>query len=235
MNEFSRWASLDVGQKSYTVQVLHWFHYRPGAVAQSWTREEVLTWELVRALDILPRDLFLAPLLLKISELGADAARVARPLAADPQTVRVDPFPSLQLKGAKRNRRSDIGLIGQSGLTLWLELKTGPFKPTPLLSQLDDQREALRVLCNGKPCAVVPLLPAGRPAPALPTLRWDVVSFILMSCIGALTNGPEPESLRRGLRAVARELYQRIGTHPARLLPNHAFAADRRARSKGRR
>jgi len=235
MNEFSRWARLDAGQKSYTVQVLHWFHYRPGAVAQSWTREEVLTWELVRGIDILPRDLFLAPLLLKIGALGAGAAKVARTLAADPQTVEVDPFPSLQLKGVKRNRRSDIGLVGQSGVTLWLEVKTGPFKPSALLSQLDDQREALHVLCDGKPCGVVALLPAGHPAPAWPTLRWDVVSSILLTCIDALTNGPAPESFRRGLSAVARELHQRISTHPACLLPNHAFAADRRTRSKGSR
>src|SRR5436853_6093421 len=109
-NEFARWKQLTEGQKSFAVQLLHFFHYRPRCVGRSWTREEVLTWELYRALTLLPRTILLVPFL----RLCADAVWTAKPaiseLLADPDAIRVVAYPRLNLSGNKRNCASDIGL-----------------------------------------------------------------------------------------------------------------------------
>lgn len=36
------WADADPRQKSYVVQILHWFYYRPTRLKASWKQEEVL-------------------------------------------------------------------------------------------------------------------------------------------------------------------------------------------------
>ena len=123
-NEFARWKQLTEGQKSFAVQLLHFFHYRPRCVGRSWTREEVLTWELYRALTLLPRTILLVPFL----RLCADAVWTAKPaiseLLADPDAIRVVAYPRLNLSGNKRNCASDIGLCRLDDPRLWVEIKT---------------------------------------------------------------------------------------------------------------
>lgn len=71
--EFKLWAEADQWLKSYVVKILHWFHYRPGRLKASWKQEEVLAWELLRALDVLPQRLLLRPLLERIASSSSDA------------------------------------------------------------------------------------------------------------------------------------------------------------------
>ncbi|OGA33426.1 MAG: hypothetical protein A3G80_06190 [Betaproteobacteria bacterium RIFCSPLOWO2_12_FULL_62_13b] len=52
-NEKAAWDKLQATQKSFVVRVLNWFHFRPTRIARSWVREEVLTWEFLRALKVL--------------------------------------------------------------------------------------------------------------------------------------------------------------------------------------
>jgi hypothetical protein len=46
--EFDLWKETLAEQRSFLVEVLHWFHYRPAALKRSWAREEAITWELLR-------------------------------------------------------------------------------------------------------------------------------------------------------------------------------------------
>jgi hypothetical protein len=62
-NEPTAWAAMPHGQRSFVVRLLHFLHFRPRLLAKSWRGEEVLTWELLQCLHVLPRSLFLAPLL----------------------------------------------------------------------------------------------------------------------------------------------------------------------------
>ena len=78
--EFAHWLLTVPEQRSFLVEVLHWFHYRATALKRAWTKEEVLTWELLRALELLPQSMFLMPLLYGIAELSSDSKAAVLPL-----------------------------------------------------------------------------------------------------------------------------------------------------------
>ena len=229
-NEFRRWADLAENQKSYTVQVLHWFHYRPNAIGRSWTREEVLTWETVRALDLLPRDLFLRPLLGELASSNGSVHTCASLLAARHEEIAVHAFPSMGITGPKRNRRSDIGLE-TPGAVLWIEAKTTHIKISALVGQLQDQANALRVLADGRAHAVAALLPDDHPAPDWATVRWSTVATLLMRCRDAIEAAAVPESFRRGFVVLTSELLARLQGHCTPLLPNQQLEPTARRTS----
>ena len=212
--EFSLWASVDERQKSFVVQVLHWFHYRPTRLRASWTQEEVLTWELVRALDLLPQRLFLRPLLDQIASLSEEAKAAVRHL--DGARVRITPYPTLGLGGGKRNCKSDIGL-GRDGEQpcIWIQAKTASFKPADLDRQLRLQESAMAQLMPDACRLLITLVPAQRALGDFPNISWEDVCTALQSCEGELARLADSD-LSYGYRALAGELRQRIESHPNR-------------------
>ena len=212
--EFSLWASADERQKSFVVQVLHWFHYRPTRLRASWTQEEVLTWELIRAMDLLPQRLFLRPLLEQIANSSEQARQAVHHLG--PGRVAITPYPTLGLGGGKRNCKSDIGL-GPEGEPpcIWIEAKTASFKPADLDRQLKQQESAMAQLMPDACRLLITLLPTQRALSDVPNLSWEGVRNALESCEDELARSVDSD-LGHGYRALARELKQRIESHPNR-------------------
>ena len=122
------------------VRVLDWFHYRRPQIARSWTREEVLTWEMLRALAILPRRVFLGPLLQRIGQCNPSIQGLTGHLQSALGRIEVEEYPSLGLSGALRNRAGDIGFRHPDGTRLWLEAKSVVVPPQKLLQQLTSRR-----------------------------------------------------------------------------------------------
>lgn len=214
-SEFDLWAKTSHQQRSFLVEVLHWFHYRPAALKKSWAREEVLTWELVRALKILPQKSFVYPLVQKIATLGHLAKDVAAPILALERIV-VTPYPTLGLHGGKRNCKSDIGLGNTEFPTIWIEAKTSRFKPDDLREQLHQQDAAMKTLYPQAQTLLVTLLPTSRSLEEFPNISWDDVVAILASGITLLEEERLPFDISYGYCTIARELIDRIESHPNR-------------------
>ena len=213
-NEFKLWTDADDRQKSYVVQILHWFHYRPKRLRASWKQEEVLTWELIRALDVLPQSLFLHPLLDRISALSEEAKYVVRPLGQE--RITITPYPSLELSGNKRNCKSDIGLGLDGRPTIWLEAKTASFRASDLEAQLRQQESSMASLMPDTPRLLVTLLPAQRALNTFPNLSWDDVVAVLNSFERQVSTVIPQADLSHGYRLLALELAERIESHPNR-------------------
>lgn len=211
--EFSHWLGTSPGQRSYLVEVLHWFHYRTTALKRSWTKEEVLTWELLRSLELLPQSMFLYPLLGKVAALSSEAEAAIEPLLAS-QTVSIFRYPSLQLKGAKRNCRSDIGFGLADGPRVWVEAKTAPFKVEDLCIQLDQQRAALSAMSQSTPTALVTLLPAFQAVPGIPNLSWHQIKQVFETGVINLRGAVASDDIRQGYESLAVEMIERIVSHP---------------------
>lgn len=212
--EFKLWAEADARQKSYVVQILHWFHYRPTRLRASWKQEEVLTWELIRALDVLPQGLFLRPLLKRIASLSPQAEAVVRSLGEG--RIAITPYPSLELSGSKRNCKSDIGIGGKGRPTLWIEAKTASFKAADLEFQLRQQEASMAAMMPEVQKLLITLLPKARALDTLPNLSWDDVLDALRSCERAVVAAlPQPD-LSDGYRMLTTELAERIESHPNR-------------------
>lgn len=215
-DEFDLWREVDSRQKSYLVNVLHWFHYRPRRLRASWKQEEVLTWELLRALEVLPQDLFARPLLEKLASFGQAARRAVRYVLQAP-VIEVTPYPSLGLRGGKRNCKSDIGLgHPATGPNIWLEAKTARFSTAKLREQLDQQSRAMASLMGEAPYVLATVLPGRCAMDDYPNLSWDAIVWALESCTSRLIDLIDDEDLRRGYIRIAEELVGRIQSHPNR-------------------
>jgi hypothetical protein len=212
--EFKLWADADHRQKSYVVQILHWFHYRPTRLRASWKQEEVLTWELIRALDVLPQSLFLHPLLNRIALLSSQAEVVVRSLGTG--RINVTPYPSLELSGSKRNSKSDIGLGLDGRPTIWIEAKTASFRASDLETQLRQQESSMTSLMPEAPKLLITLLPAPRALTTFPNLSWDDVLAVLRSFEREVSSAISQSDLSHGYRLLAVELAERIESHPNR-------------------
>jgi len=176
----------------------------------------VLTWELYRALTLLPRTILLVPFL----RLCADAVRTAKPaiseLLADPDAIRVVAYPRLNLSGNKRNCASDIGLCRLDDPWLWVEIKTATVPAAVLSSQLRLQRARLRELAKSSSVAVIPLVPAAQRVDSEPALRWAQVLTVLEAALQILAEHPARE-LASSLAYVVGELHERIKGHAPKL------------------
>jgi hypothetical protein len=212
--EFKLWADADNRQKSYVVQILHWFHYRPTRLRSSWKQEEVLTWELIRVLDVLPQNLFLRPLLTRIALLSSQAEAVVRSLGEG--RINVTPYPSLELSGSKRNCKSDIGLGLDGRPTIWIEAKTASFRASELETQLRQQESSMTSLMPETPKLLITLLPAPRALNTFPNLSWDDVLTVLRSFEHEVSAAIPQSDLSHGYRLLAVELAERIESHPNR-------------------
>ena len=220
-NEKAAWDKLDAAKKSFVIRVLNWFHFRPGQLAESWEREEVLTWELFRAFEVLPRRLFLFPLLDLISQRNASCAGLVSHLQSAGGSLQIDAYPLMRLTGSKRNRRSDIGIAHPDGTQLWLEAKTVILTSKgveELQQQLQDQQEALEGITGNNSSKVVALVTSRDEADRFPVITWADVLCALESTIADLTALNSDSNDFGGYLLVARELHGRIRGHQNRIV-----------------
>jgi hypothetical protein len=174
-----------------------------------------LTWELLRALELLPQSIFIRPLLIQLSGLTPKTNEVIAPLLSA-ERLSVTYYPSLKLSGSKRNCRSDIGIGLLESPTIWIEAKTARFKSEDLRSQLDQQKQALERIFPDTPTLLATLLPDSKALHDVPNISWDSVCAILKSGIGNLCEFGLEDDITHGYTLIARELIDRIQSHPNR-------------------
>jgi hypothetical protein len=217
-NEVSAWSATVPEQRSFVVRLLHWFHFRPSQLARSWKKEEVLIWELLQCLHLLPRSCFLAPLLSQIQLCAPEAADLIVQFKADLGAVEIDEYPSLGLNGHLRNRRADIGFRLRPGPVLWIEAKTSEVSSQDLYQQLSDEYDALRSLAGISMARLVALIPASQARPSWPSISWSDIVAVLGECRARLLSlSPDPD-ISRGYVLLADELQDRIVSHEYELV-----------------
>ena len=205
-NEYIRWARLDDKDKSYSVSLMHFFHYRRNRIGKSWDREEMITWELIRALDILPRKYFMDELLKFIKDKYYFFSKCIDTLLKEENNIQVVPFPSMGLKGNKRNRKGDIEISNNKGC-LWIEAKTKKTKEEDFHKQLEDENNAMKNLYKNKAIALVALIPKGQNCKD-PYITWGDIGSILSKCQKKLNTSDK--ELVKGYLKMAKELEGRV-------------------------
>lgn len=211
--EVSLWKTTFPEQRSFLVEVFHWFHFRLPALKRSWAREEVMTWELLHALETLPQSLFLRPILGHIAGLSDEANKAIAPLLAS-SNITITRYPSLKLHGVKKNCKSDIGFGLSDGPTVWVEAKTASFREVELREQLEQQRQALTTLLPSTPTAIVTLLPFGFELSGVANIDWRTLAKFFETGVTALRAALPVDDYRIGYEKMAVELIQRIYSHP---------------------
>lgn len=212
-SERTAWIVLRDDQKSRLVRNLNWFHFRPRQIARSWRREEVLTWEVLHALQVLPRRALLGPFIQVCARRNPAIEDIATHLARHLADVKIIEYPLLGLKGTKGNCRSDIGLACEDGTQLWIEAKTAREPHRVLLAQLSDQQTALKNLKPTRDSRVVALIPSSQPQVEWPAIRWRDVSDVLAVGIETLRKTKCVPGDMDGYISIADELRKRILTH----------------------
>lgn len=157
--------------------------------------------------------MFLHPLLRSIASLSSEADDAVAPLLLA-KHVSVYRYPSLQLKGSKRNCRSDIGFGLADGPTVWVEAKTAPFKAADLRVQLDQQRVAMSAMLQSAPAILITLLPAVHALPGIPNLSCQEVKQVFEAGVAKLNAAVASTDIRQGYESLSVELIQRIASHP---------------------
>ena len=218
-SEFAIWLNTTPEQRSLLVEVLHWFHYRPSALKRSWAREEAITWELLRALELLPQSHFLRPILHELARISSKSQQAIEPLLAA-RDITITRYPSLKLAGGKRNCRSDIGLGLSGGPTVWVEAKTAPFKDTDLRNQLIQQQQALKRIFPQSATTVITLLPWGRALQGIPNITWSHLAELLQNGVEKMREAMPDREYRAGYEQLAIETIGRIRSHPNRIAEN---------------
>ena len=197
------WNQASNKDKSYTTKLLDFFWYRNKQLKKSWRKEEVITFELLRALEILPRDYFLRPLLAKIQQAAPETQEVAKKLRAKTHEVEIHPFPNLHEKG---NKRSDIGLATPQA-TLWIEIKTNNKGSKNLPKQIQNQQEALKKQTTNQQQAVIALLTPNYEYKGA-QINWKDIKELLRNCEKKLET--QDKKIVQGLTHIAKELGDRI-------------------------
>ena len=210
VNERKLWDQLDAGNKSYTVRVMNFFHYRRNRIGQSWKREEVLTWELIRALEILPKEFFLVELLLYIKQSKKKLAHIAEELLKEPINVKVVAYPKLNLLGNKQNSASDIEL-SLGDCKLWIEAKTALITKEELSRQIEIQKKALARINNNSKYAVIALIPNNQDCDT-PFMRWSELLKIFETALNKMEDKYKGGPIIAGYRMMAEELIGRISS-----------------------
>ena len=209
LNEKKLWDNLANENKSYTVKVLNFFHFRRNRINQSWRREEVITWELIRALDVLPRKYFLAELLKFVRDNNESLNYIAGQLLKNPNGISIVAYPKLNLKGNKKNSASDIEL-SYNGITLWIEAKIFVIKKEDLTTQIKNQKNALKKICNGQDYGIIALTPKNQ-SNQTDYIYWQDIKNIFKKALNNLEkdhkNSPQ---LIDGYKKIADELINRI-------------------------
>jgi hypothetical protein len=216
--ETYHWERAPKAAKSFLVCAFHQQHFKPSNLKKSWTKEEPLTWELYRALELLPRRCFLLPFLNAVAGASAAATSVVEELVRDLDQLRLSAFPSMGLGGNKRNRRADLGVGFLNDPRLWIEVKTRRFAPEELRQQLIDEEQALRRLTDGGLVAVVALVPESFRTKVRKSLSWKTVHTLFQRGVVRLSTADVPKDVLRGHFICAEELVGRIGSHVPELV-----------------
>ena len=217
-NEKVNYENAPTEAKSFLVQVLHWHRFRPQTLKNSWTKEEPLTWELFRALDLLLRRMFLARFLRAVAACETSAAKAVAALTHSPDDVVVEPFPLLRLPGNKAKRRADIGFGLSDGPRLWIEVKVRGGDVGSLRRQLDDERKALRDISPHEPTAVVAVAPHSLVETLPDALSWGRVCDCLTDGLADLSHPELPRDIVSGYQRLATELLHRVQCHAPTLV-----------------
>jgi len=138
-------------------------------------------------------------------------------LKSNLDSITIEEYPTMGLRGALQNRRSDIGIGRASGPKIWIEAKTVVIPPTVLRDQLVHEETALRALTSSHPTKVIALVPANQADPDWPSIHWRDVVQSLELCARSLRSGAMPADLVRGYLLVVDELRERISSHPSGL------------------
>ena len=217
-NERVLWLQAAPEQRSFLTEVLHWYRFRPAALKRSWAREEALTWELLRTLEILPQSVFLRPVLQHLRNISPETRSAIDPLLAGDRIL-VSRYPLLGLSGAKSKCRSDIGFGLASRCTVWIEAKTAPFRNVDLQAQLLQQKKALAKLFPELPTVVITLLPWNVTLSGTPNISWSSIAEQLEKCLLTFQIAI-PNDYSSGYQLVATEMLGRIRSHPNRIIDN---------------
>jgi len=106
----------------------------------------------------------------------------------------------------------------KEGPTVWIEVKTAPFKDSDLRDQVNQQRQALASLFPQTPAAVITLLPADRALSGIPNIGWRDLVRSLQESVAAMRGTISSEDYRAGYDHIASELIGRIRSHPNKLI-----------------
>ena len=210
-NEKVLWDKLDERNKSYNVRVLNYFHYRRNKIGQSWKREEVLTWELIRALDVLPKQYFLSELIKFIKNNKPELSLISEKILKNIEEANIIPYPRLGLSGNKRNCASDIE-ISTKNTRLYIEAKTAIVKKSELYEQIRFQRNAFKKMNKNSEFGIIALIVKSQEYDNI-YLTWEDVKNVLEDGLQKMENDYKNNfHIIEGYKKIFRELIERISS-----------------------
>ena len=159
---------------------------------------------------------FARRLVQKISSLGRLAHDSAMPIL-DLERIVVTRYPPFRPGGGKRNCKSDLGLGSAELPSIWIEAKTAKFRREDLREQLLQQAKAMKDLYPQAQTCLVTLVPTSRSLEEFPNISWDDVVLVMTNGINLLEESRLPFDIVYGYRTIARELIDRIESHPNRV------------------
>ncbi len=208
-NEGTLWdQKIDERNKTYLTSVLHFFYYRKNKLSKSWEKEETLTWELMRALEIIPDKYFLAKFLSYTRneiDFSSDCILV---LEGGLESIEIHDYPRLGLTGRRKKAASDIEFSNENGC-LWIEAKTTPTSENKLMEQIEDQRDALEKKYDDKYTSIIGLVPKSQSINE-PHLTWNDMVSILDEGYQELDESSIDTAVARGYLKIMDELRGRI-------------------------
>jgi hypothetical protein len=137
---------------------------------------------------------------------------------ADLDRLEIEEYPTMGLRGALRNRRSDIGIVSATGPRLWIEAKTVVVPARVLHDQLVHEETALRNPAGKLAGNVVALVPRQQAHPNWPCIHWGDVADSLTLCVQSLQSSSLGGDVCRGYILLAEELRNRIMSHESKLV-----------------
>ena len=202
-NESEDWKNLKEEEKSYTVRVLNWFHFKNNR--QSWLKEEVITWELIRLLQIVPSKCLLKNLLIKIKDKNSSINKIINSIIDEIDTIKVEPYPLLGLNGNKKKSRSDIG-IETERFGLWIEVKTQIINEEKLKEQIKKQKIS-PYFNKDKSRAIISLIPENQNYKE-EKITWNNLLDVIKESYKSIKN--ENNKMFGGYETMLKELINRI-------------------------
>lgn len=197
----------DKRNASYLVTVLNFFHFRHGRLCRSWYHEEPLVWELIRALDILPRNSFMKEFLSLFHNVPCKNSFIIDKLKEQAGSLIVEGDFNLCCLGQKRNNAIDI-CIGNKRYYLLIEAKIEILKEKKLKAQLLKYQHS--PFCKKNQYCILALLPVKDPN--IPCITWkDVVTALNKSEIMLRTNFKS--DISAGYLKMLNELKDRINAN----------------------
>ncbi|MFA5887573.1 MAG: hypothetical protein WC852_02595 [Candidatus Nanoarchaeia archaeon] len=189
---------------SYLVTVLNFFHFRQGKLRRSWYHEEPLVWELIRALDILPRNIFINEFLLLFHNTPCKNSFLINKLREQADSLIIEGDFKLGYLGRKQNIATDICITNKQYYLL-IEAKIKNLKEKKLKEQI--QKEQNSPFCKKNKCCVIALLP--NKEANIVSITWDDVITALDKSEEKLKSNFKEEIIKGYLKMIL-ELRNRI-------------------------